>query len=168
MVLKYMLVEFLIGYLAGLCRKQAVKASATRYSKKVVPAKKYNSIYFGKNLPLYELGFLILKPEFVIVSYARENNIVTSETFFTFLGSSIHINYQNGNPESHYRYAMGTCPIFIGTMIMPFVLGLFLSPLCLVFSPIIDWAFMLFVSGMAWLFLIAMFEIGKAVVRLIR
>jgi hypothetical protein len=150
-----MLVEFAIACLIGLCNKQWVKIVAKFHvDSKIVLAKKYDSIYFGRNFPRQERDPFLLAPEFILIKF--KNNDIVIEEFFTFLGSSIKVKYENGICKGS-KYSTQTCPIYSIGIVIPIFVGLLF---CLV--PIVGGYFsLLLLSGFGWIFLTLLLQMRK-------
>jgi hypothetical protein len=146
-ILKYIIVDLLIGIAVGFILKQAIKINANRTSNlQVISAKDYTSSYFGKNFPKHAFDIFQLSPEFVVLQSA--NDQVISEDFYTFLGSSTKAQYENEEYRGH-GYSALSSPVYLCTVVLPIAIGFFPALLPFVgkaFSPLLY-------SGMGWMFL---------------
>jgi hypothetical protein len=131
LISQYMVIELVIGAIAGLIFKQVKKISASRNPNlQVISSKDYTSQHFAKNFPRHSFDIFRLPPEFVIVQ--SEDEQLISEDFYTFLGSSVQVFYENG------AYKEGSCsalkaPVYIFTVMLPIFIGFFPTVLSLPF-----------------------------------
>lgn len=144
---QYMFVEFIIGVVVGTIFKFIAKFNANRADNfQVFPATDYSSIQFGENFPRAEFDPLKLPPEFVIVQY--DSDTVICEDFFTFLGSSLKVEYQNGQYLEAGQSALSS-PVYLFTVVVPAILGFY----SMFFPFVSQVGSLLLVSGLAWMFI---------------
>ena len=144
---KCMIVELAIGIVVGFILKQVAKIGANRTSDlQVISSSEYISRHFAKNFPRHAFDIFQLPPEFVIVQSV--NDRVISEDFYTSLGSSTKVLYDNEEYRG-YGYSALTAPVYLCTVVIPIVVGFFPALLPFIgktFSPLLY-------SGMTWRFL---------------
>ena len=147
LISKCMIVELAIGIVVGFILKQVAKISANRTSNlQVIPSNEYTSPHFAKNFPRHAFDIFQLPPEFVIVQSVSDQLI--SEDFYTSLGSSTKVRYENEEYRG-YGYSALTAPVYLCTVVIPIVVGFFPALLPFIgktFSPLLY-------SGMTWMFL---------------
>jgi|GEM_PF-2702249 len=139
--------ELLLGAIIGFILTQVIRIRASRISNvQVIPARRYDSSYFGRSFPKHGFDAFCLPPEFVVVQ--SEDNEIFSEEFYTLLGSSTKATYENGRYNGH-GYSALRSPVYLCTVVIPILVGFFPAILPFIgqlFEPLLF-------SGMAWMFI---------------
>jgi hypothetical protein len=107
LISKCMIVELAIGVVVGFTLKQVAKISANRTSNlQVISSNEYTSPHFAKSFPRHAFDIFQLPPEFVIVQSVNDRLI--SEDFYTSLGSSTKVFYENEEYRGYGYSALTT------------------------------------------------------------
>jgi hypothetical protein len=142
-----MILELAIGIVVGFILKQVAKVGANRTSNlQVISSNEYTSSHFANNFPKHSFDIFQLPPKFVIVQSV--NDRLVSEDFYTSLGSSTKVLYENEEYRG-YVYSTLTAPVYLCTVVISIVIGFFPALL-----PFIGKTFCpRLYSGMTWMFL---------------
>ncbi len=124
-VVRLMATELAIGCVCGLLVKLIVTTKARKeLNTQIFSPDEYESVYFGKNLPKCTDLFL-LPPEFIVVKF--KDGAIVSEDFYNFFGghTKVDFSYENGRMNPEWSFSLA--PVFLCTILIPALLGLFLS-----------------------------------------